>query len=157
MHTWYKIAKQETDSKSSSCVAIFRKQNKNIEILLVKRENNPAKGEWAFPGGHVEGRETFLQAAKREIKEEIDLTLESNQLIKVEDSKEHCLFAYFDDDNQTAKAMTDAAEVKWYALNDIPDLAFDNNQQISSSLAKLLEWSLGNNPVRKASCTRQIK
>ena len=51
-----------------SCGAIvYRKSHGNIEILLIKHVNS---GHWSFPKGHVEGTETEIETAKREIKEE---------------------------------------------------------------------------------------
>ena len=39
-------------------------------LLLVKRANEPAKDQWAFPGGRVERGEKLEAAARRELKEE---------------------------------------------------------------------------------------
>lgn len=51
-----------------SCGAIvYRKSHGNTEILLIKHVNS---GHWSFPKGHVEGDETEIETALREIKEE---------------------------------------------------------------------------------------
>ena len=51
-----------------SCGAIvYRKSHGNTEILLIKHINS---GHWSFPKGHVEGNETEVETAIREIKEE---------------------------------------------------------------------------------------
>lgn len=51
-----------------SCGAIvYRKSHGNIEILLIKHVNS---GHWSFPKGHVEGDETEVETAEREIREE---------------------------------------------------------------------------------------
>lgn len=51
-----------------SCGAIvYRKFHGNTEILLIKHVNS---GHWSFPKGHVEGDETEVETALREIKEE---------------------------------------------------------------------------------------
>jgi 8-oxo-dGTP diphosphatase len=39
-------------------------------LLLVKRANEPAKDQWAFPGGRVERGEKLEAAARRELLEE---------------------------------------------------------------------------------------
>ena len=53
-----------------ACVDIIL-YNKSFEVLLLKRANEPAKGQWWFPGGRVYHGETRLQAAKRLISREI--------------------------------------------------------------------------------------
>lgn len=51
-----------------SCGAIvYRKSHGNTEILLIKHVNS---GHWSFPKGHVEGDETEVETAQREIMEE---------------------------------------------------------------------------------------
>lgn len=61
-----------------SCGAIvYRKFHGNTEILLIKHVNS---GHWSFPKGHVEGDETELETAHREIMEEtgVDVILDSS-------------------------------------------------------------------------------
>ena len=52
-------------------------------FLLLKRNNQPAKGEWWFPGGRIKKGETLQQALIREVKEETDLTITQHKLINV--------------------------------------------------------------------------
>jgi len=42
-------------------------------LLLMKRKNSPAKGEWWLPGGMVRKGDTFEGALLREVKEETGL------------------------------------------------------------------------------------
>lgn len=55
--------------------------NNSGEILLGKRANEPARGEWWFPGGRVHYLETRADAAVRKLREECDL--EADQLIEL--------------------------------------------------------------------------
>lgn len=50
--------------------------NKEQEVLLFKRTNEPAKGQWWIPGGRVRFAETRLDAAKRLLKEECGVVCE---------------------------------------------------------------------------------
>jgi len=50
-------------------------------ILLVCRGKQPAKGEWAIPGGRVELGETMHEAAVREVLEETDVCIRPGELI----------------------------------------------------------------------------
>ena len=45
------------------------------EILMIKRDNEPAKGRWWLPGGRIFKRETIRAAAIRKIREEVGLEL----------------------------------------------------------------------------------
>jgi colanic acid biosynthesis protein WcaH len=44
------------------------------EFLMVKRTNEPLKGEWCFPGGRIFKGEMFVEAINRKLKEETGLT-----------------------------------------------------------------------------------
>ncbi len=55
-----------------SCVDIIAVDDLE-RILLAKRANEPAKGEWWFPGGRVYYLETRLSAATRKLWEECGL------------------------------------------------------------------------------------
>ncbi|MCA1023605.1 NUDIX hydrolase [Halobacillus litoralis] len=63
------------------------------KVLMVK---NKGSG-WSLPGGAVENGETFEQAAVRESKEETNLTIETENIVAVneaffEDKGHHALF-----------------------------------------------------------------
>ena len=48
-------------------------QNQAGHILMLKRSNEPAKGQWWFPGGRVHFGELRVEAAKRKLHEECGL------------------------------------------------------------------------------------
>ena len=48
-------------------------------VLLGKRENEPAKGEWFLPGGRVQKGETRREAVHRVANEELGVTVEINE------------------------------------------------------------------------------
>ena len=50
---------------------------KDNKILLGKRKNSHGKGEFAFPGGHLEYLESFRECAKRETLEECGVEIEN--------------------------------------------------------------------------------
>ena len=60
------------------CVDLVIVDNEG-KILLAKRKNEPAIGEWWFPGGRIHYLETRLVAAARKLKEEC--RLETDQLL----------------------------------------------------------------------------
>jgi ADP-ribose pyrophosphatase YjhB (NUDIX family) len=52
-------------------------------VLLVKRKNEPAKGQWWVPGGRVHMGETRLAAAVRKLREECGLTADEQSLAEI--------------------------------------------------------------------------
>src|SRR3972149_1540803 len=52
-------------------------------ILLVRRNINPSKGKWTFPGGFVDWGETVAGAALRETLEETGLRVDLDGLVGV--------------------------------------------------------------------------
>ena len=58
-------------------------QNEQHKILVLKRNNAPAKGEWWFPGGRVQKGETLSEALIREVKEETALDIEVGNIVGV--------------------------------------------------------------------------
>lgn len=54
-------------------------------VLLVRRANEPLKGEWSVPGGAVEVGETVQAAIAREVHEETGLRVEVGPVVEVLD------------------------------------------------------------------------
>lgn len=63
-----------------SCVDLIV-TNDYGQVLLARRRNEPAMGEWWFPGGRVHYLETRVDAAMRKLREECGL--ESDQLVEL--------------------------------------------------------------------------
>ena len=59
---------------------IIQKENK---VLMGLRKNAHGEGTWAFPGGHLEFKETPEEAAMREVLEETGLVVQNPKLIAV--------------------------------------------------------------------------
>ena len=52
-------------------------------LLLMRRRNEPAKGQWWFPGGRILKGESLIEALRREIREETGLEISEYKLINV--------------------------------------------------------------------------
>ena len=63
-------------------VIVFRDQ----EVLLVKRNKEPNKGQWSIPGGRQMLGETAAEAARRELLEETGVKVDQLLLVDVVDA-----------------------------------------------------------------------
>src|SRR5204863_6533075 len=54
--------------------------------LLLKRDNEPAKGRYWFPGGRINKLELIKEAALRKAKEETNLDCQFEKIISVEET-----------------------------------------------------------------------
>jgi 8-oxo-dGTP diphosphatase len=52
-------------------------------VLLVKRDREPAMGQWSLPGGAVELGESLEEALKREIHEEVSIKIGIGGLVRL--------------------------------------------------------------------------
>ncbi|MBO6140881.1 MAG: NUDIX domain-containing protein [Ruminococcus sp.] len=128
-----------------SCGAIvYRKYHGNTEILLIKHINS---GHWSFPKGHVEGDETEVETAKREILEEtgIEVNLDPTfrETVSYSPKKDtQKVVVYF-----IAKAKNtdyvpqedEIAEIKWVEIDRAGSvLAYDNDRSIVNKAKKFI-------------------
>jgi len=105
------------------------------KVVLVKRKNDPFKGQWALPGGFVDFGETVEQAAQREVKEETGLDIELEGLLGVysdpnRDPRGHTVSVVFFATKKKGKmkAGDDAEDVMEVLISKIDQLqlAFDH-------------------------------
>jgi len=83
---------QKEEAVCSTCGFVFYLNPKVVagtipaedgRILLVRRNINPSKGKWTFPGGFVDWGETVMGAALRETLEETGLRVDLDGLVGV--------------------------------------------------------------------------
>ena len=107
-------------------VIVFRDQ----EVLLVKRNKEPNKGQWSIPGGKQIIGETIAEAAKRELLEETGVKVDQLLLVDVVDTiipdvegkiKYHYTLVEYMGQWQSGETRPgdDAQEVRWVCLNEI--------------------------------------
>lgn len=121
-------------SVTTDCV-IFGFDGSNLKVLLVQRGIEPYKGRWAFPGGFLSMDESAEEGALRELREETGL---QGAYIKQfhtfsdpkRDPRERVItIAYYALVKlQEVIGGDDAAQARWFALNEVPSLAFDHDQ-----------------------------
>ncbi len=73
--------KQGIDYIGVGCGALIL--NEKEEVLVMKRSNKckNQRGHWQIPGGTVEFNETFQEAIKREVQEELGIEIEVGELL----------------------------------------------------------------------------
>ena len=114
---------------------------KNDKILLVKRKNEPFKGNWALPGGFVEYGEKVEDAVIREIIEETGFKTKIKKLIGVysdpkRDPRGHTITVAYLLEITDGKLEfgDDASDAKFFNLKKLPKLSFDHNLIIKDML-----------------------
>lgn len=130
---------------TTDCV-VFGLDDEDLKVLLIQRDLPPFQGGWALPGGFVRVGESVDDSARRELKEETGLkSVFLEQLYTFgdpnRDPREHVVtVAYFALVNlldHPPKADTDARNAAWFALDDIPKLAFDHRKILDTALDRL--------------------
>jgi 8-oxo-dGTP diphosphatase len=118
------------------CV-VFGLDDECLKVLLIRRARAPFAGRWALPGGFVGMKETIDAAARRELEEETGLKLAYLEQLYTfgaidRDPRERVVtvayFALVKLFDHAVQAATDAADAAWFAVDDLPALAFDHDE-----------------------------
>lgn len=127
------------------CV-VFGLDEEGLKVLLIERGLAPFRGNWALPGGFVHVDESIDDAALRELQEETGLKkVFLEQLFTFgslgRDPRERVVtvayYALVQLSNHQVQAATDAREALWFAVDDLPKLAFDHNQILDMAHERL--------------------
>lgn len=118
--------------------AIIRK---NGEILLGRRAANASyPGLWCIPCGYVEYDEDVRDAVKREFLEETGLIIDTGQVYAVlsnfHNSEVHTIGIWFEAKVASGAICPgdDLDQVAYFALDDVPQLAFPTDVQVLNML-----------------------
>lgn len=130
---------------TADCV-IFGFDGVAIKVLLIQRGIEPYKGKWAFPGGFMQIDETAEECAKRELEEETGLKASSVEQFYTfsdvnRDPRERVITVahYALVRLSEVKGGDDAMSAKWFAMNEIPSLAFDHDRILRMAVNRLKE------------------
>jgi 8-oxo-dGTP diphosphatase len=117
-----------------------------LSVLLIKRNIKPFKDSWALPGGLVGDDESLEEAIQRELKEETGLNINyleqlysfgkpgrdpRNRVISI------TYYGLVKPDAFELHADTDAADVAWFNIKKLPQLAFDHKEILSAAHERL--------------------
>ena len=117
---------------------------KNRKILLVKRQTSPFIGYWAIPGGHVDYGERVEDALKREMKEELGISVKIKKLIGVysdpkRDPRYHTVAVVYLCQKIKGKIQLnrEASEFKYFSLKNLPKKIGFDHRKILNDLNKI--------------------
>lgn len=105
----------------------------DLELLLVRRNHEPALGRWAFPSGYVDAGEVVEAAAVREVFEETGVTIALDRLVGVySEAGNMVVFVAYAGHLVSGEAVAgnEAFEVGWFGPDALPELAFPHDDQI---------------------------
>lgn len=106
---------------------------KGRSILLVKRRNEPYKGEWCLPTGFAETGESIESAALRELEEETAIKGKIIGLVDVDSNNDSfygdLFFITFEAEWAGGEPLAgdDAMEINFFPIPKLPKLAFSSN------------------------------
>lgn len=118
------------------------------EVLLVQRQHQPQAGRWALPGGHVEFGEPLRDALKREMQEELMVTVSVGALLYVAEligQDYHFVVLDYAAEVRSGqlRAGSDAAAMRWYGKEDLANLLLAEgmpNFFQHPDVIRFLEW-----------------
>jgi 8-oxo-dGTP diphosphatase len=135
---------------------IFTISDLDLQVLLIRRKQHPFKGCWALPGGFVEvgdgyedQGEDLEEAAYRELNEETGLPRDCCRLEQFgafgtpyRDPRTRIITVAHlalirPDAASRAAAGSDAQEVGWFPVTELPDLAFDHGAILDQAVARI--------------------
>jgi len=127
-------------------IVIFTIEDGQLKVLLIKRVNEPFKGQWALPGGFIHEGEDPEKAAKRVLKEKAGIeNMYTEQLYTFagsgRDPRGNILsVAYFTlvPRNEIEIKETEKVQTPTFrSIKKLPDIAFDHNRIITYALKRL--------------------
>ena len=127
-------------------IAIFTLREGRLALLLIERGETPFLGDWALPGGFLRPKEDLHACARRELYEETGVETPLLRQFGVfsapdRDPRDRVIsvayLALLSSDRLNPQAGSDAADARWFAVTDLPPLAFDHLQIVDAALAAL--------------------
>lgn len=134
---------------------VLRFDGWRLQLLLIERGNDPEKGKWALPGGFMNMDETVEECCRRELWEETDIrSTKTPEGVNLPYMKQIGTFSeihrdprgrvlstayYVLTNSDYVRAGDDAAKAQWFALDELPRLAFDHERIYRVAMQRLRE------------------
>lgn len=137
---------------------IFTVEQGITKVLLVKRKNEPFKGDWILTGGALHNDEDLIDGAKREIYEKTgikDIDIEQFDVFgKVDRSPvmRMVAIAYIGviDSNRVSilRETLRTSNADWFAIDKVPPLGYDHNEILEAALLELQQKITSSNILK---------
>ena len=139
--------------------AIFTVEQGVTKVLLVKRKNEPYKGDWILTGGALYNNEDLETGAKREIFEKTGISDIEIEQFKTFGKVDRCpmmrmiAVAYIGViDSSRVKVLRETintSNADWFPIDKIPGLGFDHEEIVKEALL-FLQSKIVNTDILKA-------
>lgn len=126
---------------------IYHLMDEKLQVLLIRRKEEPFKDHWALPGGFMDMNETPEEAVKRELQEETGI--EINEIFQVgafgalgRDPRYRTIsiahLSVLSGERPKVRGADDALEAAWFPLEELPEaMAFDHHDILYHSHIQL--------------------
>ena len=121
-------------------VAVVALIEANQLVLLIRRAVDPARGQWALPGGYMDAGELPVAALQREVSEEVGLDVDVGDLLEIfpmvnsGGASLGIVLAYRAQPRNAVAPLTacdDVDQAAWFSAAELPaELAFDSTQRL---------------------------
>lgn len=133
-----------------TATAVIIRDNK---LLLLKRNEEPFKGAWDFPGGYMQEKETPEETIRREVKEELGIEAKECTFIKSQPGYGHWKtetypilsnFFLVDIGDEDPVLSNENSEYNWVSLRDLDGemISWDSNKEMAVWLKETFSFNL---------------
>ena len=106
---------------------------KDGKVLLAKRKGAHGRGEWAFPGGHLEFGESFEECVIRECREEAGIEIKNIKFVRISNLKKYTgkhyvdigMLAQWKSGEPRVLEPRRSESWGWYDLDNLPEPLFE--------------------------------
>jgi 8-oxo-dGTP diphosphatase len=116
----------------------------SLRLPLVRRIRSPFDGLWALPGGPIAARESLAAAAARNLRETTGLEPKYLEQLyafgaadRSPDERVVSIVYWALVHSDEADLATEGENVRWFAADELPNLAFDHNLIVQYALWRL--------------------
>ncbi|XOV94629.1 MAG: NUDIX domain-containing protein [Bacteroidota bacterium] len=126
--------------------AVFGFQQGQLKVLLVKRAIEPFKDYWMLPGGIMKADHSVEEAMNDVLFHLTGINNIHTEQVKVYSKiNRHpvkrvvtvTFYALVKPENHPVIAKNYISDVKWFTMEEVPDLGFDHNQILEDALMQL--------------------